>query len=53
VLLPTALLPFLFLPNILGHLEDKMKDEKQFILFGNIGLLVLHEGPGEKGQLYG
>jgi MFS family permease len=40
VLLPTALLPFLFLPNILGHLEDKMKDEKQFILFGNIGLLV-------------
>lgn len=41
VLLPIALLPFLFIPNILGHIEDQMKDEKQFILIGLFGLLFI------------
>lgn len=27
------------MPNILGHIEDVMKDEKQFIQFGTLGLI--------------
>ena len=41
VLLPIALLPFLFMPRILGHIEDKMKDEKQFIIIGLVGLIII------------
>lgn len=40
VLLPVALLPFLFMPTILGHIEDIMKDEKQFLLLGIFGLAI-------------
>jgi MFS family permease len=39
ILMPIALTPFLFMPNILGHIEDVMKDEKQFIQFGTLGLI--------------
>lgn len=41
VLLPIALLPFLFVPTILGHVEDVMKDEKQFIIFSMVGLIII------------
>jgi MFS family permease len=39
VLLPIALIPFLIVPNIVGHIEDIMKDEKQFIMLGIFGLM--------------
>lgn len=41
VLLPIALLPFLFMPTILGHVEDAMKNEKQFIIFSMVGLIII------------
>lgn len=41
VLLPVALLPFLFVPEILGYVEDKMKDEKEFLMFSILGLIII------------
>lgn len=41
VLLPIALIPFLFMPRLLGYIEDKMKNEKLFITIGIIGLLII------------
>jgi MFS family permease len=40
VLLPIALTPFLFMPPILGHLEDKMKDEKEILIIAYFGLII-------------
>jgi MFS family permease len=39
IILPIALTPFLFIPSWLGHLEDKMRDEK-FILTLSFSLLT-------------
>ncbi len=41
VLLPIGLFPFLFVPEILGYVEDKMKDEKEFIVVGFIGIIFM------------
>ena len=41
VILPIALLPFLFVPEILGYVEDKMKDEKEFLMFSIVGLIII------------
>lgn len=41
VLLPFALLPFLFIPIWLGYFEDAMSDEKEFLIFAFIGIIVM------------
>jgi predicted MFS family arabinose efflux permease len=41
VMLPVALTPFLFLPPLLGHLEDKVKDEKEILIGSYIGLIFI------------
>jgi MFS family permease len=41
ILLPLALLPFLFVPPWLGHFEDQVKDEKEIILLGFVGLIIM------------
>jgi MFS family permease len=40
ILLPVALTPFLFMPPLLGYLEDKMKDEKEVLIISYIGLIL-------------
>jgi hypothetical protein len=39
VLLPIALFPFLIVPRMLGYIEDKMKNEKEFLMFAIFGLI--------------
>ncbi len=41
VLMPVALFPFIFVPEILGYVEDKMKDEKEFLILGFFGLILI------------
>jgi MFS family permease len=41
VIIPIALTPFMFLPAFLGHLEDKMKDEKQMLLIAFTALTLV------------
>lgn len=40
ILLPIALTPFIFVPRVLGYIEDRMKDEKEFLTFGIFGLII-------------
>lgn len=41
IMLPVALSPFLFMPPLLGYLEDKMRDEKEVLLISYIGLILI------------
>lgn len=41
VLLPFALLPFLFIPIWLGYFEDQMKDEKEILMFSFVGIILI------------
>jgi MFS family permease len=40
VLLPIALTPFIFVPRILGYVEDKMKNEREFLIFAFFGIIL-------------
>lgn len=41
VILPVALSPFLFMPPLLGQIEDKMKDEKEILIAAYIALILV------------
>ncbi len=41
ILLPVALTPFLFMPPLLGYLEDKTSDEKEVLIISYIGLILM------------
>jgi MFS family permease len=41
ILLPFALVPFLFIPPFLGHHEDEVKDEKEVLMLAYFGLIAI------------
>ncbi len=41
IILPLALLNFIFIPPLLGHTEDELKNEKQILILGFLGLIIM------------